>query len=292
VSLILQVPTINDQLEDFDRLFELWGQVKSDCLDVTFDFTHCKFLRQNAVAFLGGMARLIESRQGKVTFDWDTLQANVCTNLKQNGFMSAFSQGFSAWQGNSIPYKEDKVQDRGSIMEYLMQKWLGRGWVQVSPLAQSEIVGKVWEIYANSFEHSHSPVGVFSCGQRYPAWKQLKLTTVDFGVGIPENVRSFLNQPDRSAIDALKWAFQPGKTTNRKGISRGLGLDILKDFVRCKQGRLEIFSNNGYALICGSDKEVYEERRVFFGGTLVNITIQCNAAYYCLDFETEDELFF
>ncbi len=52
--IVLNVPTINDELSDFDKLFALWNQANSDFLDVTFDFSRCGFLRQNAVASLGG----------------------------------------------------------------------------------------------------------------------------------------------------------------------------------------------------------------------------------------------
>ena len=55
---ILAVPTINDDPPDFDRLFRLWSQVNDDSLEVEFNFTRCRFLQQNAVAFLGGLSRL------------------------------------------------------------------------------------------------------------------------------------------------------------------------------------------------------------------------------------------
>jgi len=64
----LPVLTFNDDLADFQSLFWLWSEVDDDCLDVTFDFSYCRFLRQNAVAFLGGLARLIEDRGGRVVF--------------------------------------------------------------------------------------------------------------------------------------------------------------------------------------------------------------------------------
>jgi len=58
--ITLEVPTLYDDLPHFDRLFGLWHTVNADELDVTFRFTSCTFLKQNAVAFLGGLARLIQ----------------------------------------------------------------------------------------------------------------------------------------------------------------------------------------------------------------------------------------
>ncbi len=62
------------------------------------------------------------------------------------------------------------------------------------------------EIYANAFEHGRTDIGVFSCGQHYPKLGELKLTVIDFGVGIPRNVRDFLKNSNLPADEALKWA--------------------------------------------------------------------------------------
>jgi len=88
---IIQIPTLNDTPEDFQQLFEMSNQVNGLFEDVRFDFSNCKFLRSNAVAFLGGFARLIESLGGSVIFDWDTLRStSVRANLCQNGFAGNF----------------------------------------------------------------------------------------------------------------------------------------------------------------------------------------------------------
>jgi hypothetical protein len=249
VILILNIPKINDNLKDFDHLFHLWQQVQENENEVIFDFSRCNFLRQNAVAFIGGLARLLESQGRKVKFAWDTVKKPICMNLKQNGFMHVFNSDEEAWEGNSIPYREDKYQDRDGLVHYLAEQWLGRDWVHISDLLRTIIVGTTWEIYANAFEHGKTDIGVFSCGQHYPKLGELKLTVVDFGVGIPYNVREFLQNPDLPADQALKWAFQPGKSTRPGSVTGGIGLDCLKQFVHINKGKLQIFSNDGYAII-------------------------------------------
>jgi hypothetical protein len=133
VSLTLKIPTINDKPRDFDCLFQLCTQVNQDCSEVILDFSKCRFLRPNAVAFLGGLTRLITSQGREVIFKRDTLHKNVKTNLQQNGFMRAFCQDITPWQGNSIPYREDLTQNKDELVDYLAEQWLGRGWVHVSP---------------------------------------------------------------------------------------------------------------------------------------------------------------
>lgn len=225
------------------------------------------------------------------TCDWDTLRENIHANLAQNGFMAAFGHSEGPWSGNSIPYREDRHENRNGLMDYLKTKWLGRGWVHVSQPLRDAIVGKAWEIYANAFEHGRSPIGVFSCGQHYPKMGELKLTVVDFGVGIPSNVRIFKCNPNIPADKTLKWAFQRGTTTNPNGAGRGLGLDLLKGFIKINKGQLEIFSHEGYALI-NENRETYLNRQSSFEGTLVNITFRCDEPYYHLASETTDEPLF
>jgi hypothetical protein len=93
--------------------------------------------------------------------------------------------------------------DKEDLIHYLKMKWIGRGWVQVSPLLRDVIVGTVWEVYANAFEHSQSEIGVLSCGQHYPKLDLLKLTVLDFSVGIPFNVREFKKNPKIRAENAF-----------------------------------------------------------------------------------------
>lgn len=289
--IVLQVPTINDGPHDFDRLFTLWNQVNDNNLAVVFDFSSCKFLQHNGVAFLGGLARLIEYRRGSVLFKWETLERKIFTNLGQNGFLAAFNFPKTGWRGDSAPYREDPFEDKNAVVNYLKTRWLGHGWVRahISNKLQDAMIGKVWEIYANAFEHGQSPVGVFSCGQYYPGNQELKLTVVDFGIGIPANVRLYFSRDPRahslSASKCLGWAFQRGHTTDTKDLSRGIGLDLLKEFVKINKGRLDLFSHEGCARV---DKEIdmVANQPNFFEGTLVNITLKCDESFYHFSDET------
>ncbi|MGK7882667.1 MAG: hypothetical protein AB4060_21590 [Crocosphaera sp.] len=289
--MIIDIPTINDSSQDWDSLFQIWNQVKNDYSNITFDFSKCNFLRQNAVAFLGGLARFIQSQGGKVTFNWNTLRDEIKMNMSQNGFINVFNGSCEPWQGNSIPYREDSCQSHTEIINYLQNDWLGRGWVSLSSQLQTSIVTQVGEIYGNAFEHGCSDIGVFSCGQHYPTLGKLKLTAIDFGVGIPSNVRTFQGINDLQASKAMKWAFQQGNTTRKNHITGGLGLDLLSEFVRINTGRLEIFSHDGYAVVDQKGLK-YGERSTWFEGTLVNITLRCNECYYHLDTDPSNELLF
>ncbi|MFH1886691.1 MAG: hypothetical protein ABIM40_08330 [Pseudomonadota bacterium] len=108
IQVTLHIPRINDSDADFQRLFSMLEKVADDNIEVTFDFSLCDFLRPNAIAFLGGLARLIEYRQGRAIFDWGTLNnAKLRTILCQNGFAGEFGYPSPGWPGSSVPYKHD-----------------------------------------------------------------------------------------------------------------------------------------------------------------------------------------
>jgi len=294
---VVLIPKINDGRADFATLFSIFNQTNGFFDGVRFDFSQCNFLRPNAVAFLGGLARLIEFRGGKVTFDWRTLRNDaVLTNLCQNGFAGNFGYTRPSRVGNSIPYREDKTRDVSGIMDYLEQNWLGRGWVQVSQALKDAIVGHLWEIYNNAFEHSGSEIGVVTCGQHFPGRQgteeTLVLTVIDFGQGIPDKIREFFRQRvDEEQVamlrgaSCLRWAFQAGNTT-KIGELGGSGLDLLQRFVRLNQGKMEIYSNDGYAIV-DRNGEKFENRTPAFEGTVVHITLRCDERLYRLSSEAE-----
>ena len=287
VKTKINIRTINDDPTDFCKLFQIYQLATKDD-DIVIDFTGCGFLRQNAVSFLGGLCRLKELNGSDVSFDWSTLSEKIYMNLAQNGFVDAMDGSASSWDGNSIPYREDLLLDSNEIVDYLKTKWLGKGWINVSRKLSNAISGNLYEIYANAFEHGDSKVGVFTCGQYYKSLHELALTVIDFGVGIPYNVREYqkkfrLGHTIRSD-KALEWAFQRGTTTKADGTSRGMGLDLLKQFIKVNNGRLHLFSHDAYVFIDAND-ERYMNHPCHFKGTALNITLSCDERYYILDDE-------
>jgi hypothetical protein len=284
MTYILRVPSLDDGPSDFVKLFGFLADLRDRRTTIEFDLSHCAFLGQNAVAFVGGLIRFVQDNGCSVTVRW-TEDSKLFRHLASNGFNQAL--GFEAKRRSStaIPYREDNTQDKLGIVDYLSNKWLGRGWVHVSEELRDAIVGRAWEIYANAFEHGQSHIGVYSCGQYYPKMGLLKLTVVDFGVGIPHNVRGFLADPLMSSAMCLKWALLPGKTTlpvNDTG--RGLGLDLLRGLVAANDGKLELYSHDGYACI-NQTGETFIDRASSFPGTLLNVTLKCDERLYRLGTE-------
>ena len=281
---VLYVDTIKYYPRHVEMLLKDWYeilQLPEYCLELIIDFHYCEFLGHIGVTFLGGIVRLFAYRGGNVIFHWNTLIDKIRMNLAQNGFLYDFGYNQKPWDGNSVPYRSDTQHDPIAIADYLGYKWLGKGWVNISPGLQDAIAGKVVEIYFNAFEHSQSSIGVFTCGQHYPESGTLQLTVVDFGIGISNSVRTLPENAAMTSIEALKWAFEPGNSTKQQGIRQGEGLHILQEFVRKNHGTLMIFSNDSYVNI-GDNGVKYENVCTNFSGTLVNIAFRCDEKYYCL----------
>ncbi|MFM0512067.1 ATP-binding protein [Paraburkholderia sp. RL17-373-BIF-A] len=285
----IYVPTINDSPSDFQNLFRLWQQVQYSRTGAIFDFSNCTFLRPNAVAFLGGIARVSQQSGRPANFQWDSVAPPVLVNLCQSGFAKAFGHLVPGWGGHSIPYREDRTSASDPILDYLTDQWLGRGWLNISEMLRDAIVGTVWEVYANSFEHGQSPVGVFSCGQHFKNGNELILSVADFGAGIPTKVRQFLREDPRSKSlrpgACLNWAFQRGNSTAARAVARGLGLDLLREFVCLNDGSLEVYSENGHALINRSGA-YFADLPIGFSGTMVQIKLKCDERFYRFKSET------
>jgi hypothetical protein len=236
-----------------------------------FDFSECDALQQNGVVLIGGLARLLKRFGAEVRFRWETLKPDVLLGLGRNGFLSAFGGEAPVTRGNTIPFREHGAPRKHEILPYLEREWLERGWINLDEDVKSGILGDIWELYANADEHAHSPIGVLTCGQYYPNKGKVRLAIVDFGVGIPQNVRDYAENSRLAAAKALEWAFKPMTSTKVGG--RGLGLATVKDLIRANRGQMQLFSNDGHCVV-DENGDRYFNRTSHFEGTIVTIELR------------------
>jgi hypothetical protein len=279
MSRTIVIPTLNNAIQDFELLFSAQQDALECNRDLIFDFSHCQVFPHYAIAFLGGLVRSIESYGRHVTIDWDTTSNEIFTNLDRNGFYTCHSRNGKGGNGKAIPYQEYLKRDTDGFITYLRDLWLGRSLVPIDPDMQLEVIAKVVEIYVNAFEHADSTVGVFVCGQHYHHQGELNLTLVDFGLGIPHKIRTHLSQHLMEAREAIKWALARGNSTGNENVPRGIGLDTLISFVRENDGRLEIFSDNGYSRSSRDELFCVKYPKAFCG-TLINISLKCANLQY------------
>ncbi|HET6841769.1 MAG TPA: ATP-binding protein [Candidatus Angelobacter sp.] len=283
---LILIPTLTDSRADFEILFGIARQVHGLYeKDIVLDFSNCTSLMQNAVSVIGGLVKLAEHHGNQIELAWPTIRSEVARNLARNGLMEFLGKPALKVSKSAVPFRHDTALVEDDLVSYLYDSWIGKGRVHLSDALKGAIVGKACEIYINAFDHGHSPVGVFTSGEHYRQKKLLKLCVVDFGVGIPDNVRGHVKNANKSGAESMQWAFRRGNSTKKtEGIARGLGLDILREFVKVNNGTLEIFSHDGQAVI---DKaQHFTSRSAIFPGTLVNITFSCDESYYRFASET------
>jgi hypothetical protein len=167
--------------------------------------------------------------------------------LRRNGFMSHYGGArLPDSFGTTIPYRRFATSDTSSFADYVQ-----RGFIQNPrmPHMSRGLVKRfresVFEIFENAATHSASRLGVFCCGQLYPAKRRLVLSISDAGVGIRANVEKKLGRPVE-ADRAIIWATEGRNTTKVGPIPGGLGLKLLKEFVTMNGGTLRIASDRGY----------------------------------------------
>lgn len=294
---VIFVPTTWEGWDAYQRIHGMMADIATHPdSEIQFDFSRCTFISPVGVAILGGVARSLQAQGKRIKFRWNSFaKLGVRKNLEQNGFAAVHGlRGAKAWQGNSVRYREDLKFDKHELVGYLTEEWLAEDWIHLSKELRSALVGTVAEIYLNAFEHSDSTVGVFTCGQHFPNKRRLSLTVADFGVGIPAKVRRHLRRQRLSGPDAMAWAFEPGNSTSPMEVGRGLGLELLRQFVHVNRGALQIYSGDGLAhLGTGLDRGhsgqpmFHELDQTGLAGTVVTIDINCDDLHYVMESELE-----
>ena len=187
-------------------------------------------------------------------------------------------------QNHGIPQRVGHVRElfrseaRQALEEMTRLQSAGSSWMSGSGGARrfssvecQYVVGTVAEIFANGLTHARSAVGILACGQLFPAKEHLPLSAVDLGVTIPGSLAAARGRREESidASRAVAWAFEPGHSTLQT--SRGLGLAILRTFIRESGATLRVYSGRASVRIHGDSWEAHAARR--FPGTLIDLEL-------------------
>lgn len=144
------------------------------------------------------------------------------------------------------------------IKDYLHTHfWKGK---DLSPVQLS-----ITEACYNTLDHAEANGNAFSFVKYDKATHVLSVAVCDFGIGIPNSVKS--KYPDVSDEEALKLAIKANFTVGTKSYNAGMGLDVIKNSVTDDM-YLTIISNTAF-LISNSLTTRTGVLDFFFGGTLL-----------------------
>ncbi len=315
---VISVPTIKDDDNGYLKILRIAREVLDDPKrHFDFDFSGCSKIEHNAVVVLGALARYVDYQNtlssrlvsgvigtkafasAGVMFKVNTMSEVVFNNLLGNSFLSHFSSGYGEDypSGGYIGYREhNNLLDADKIADHLQGEWLSADKLSLSARLKSAVVSRIFEIFMNAYGHGVSvqnidKLGVYSCGQYDKKEKKLNISVLDFGPGIVRNVmRSKPNLGD--SVAAMEWALVRGNSTRTdskfQDMPRGLGFDLLSEFVCINEGELRIYSNDVVAISSRPSGFSVSKSKAIFDGTLVSININCDDRHY--QFASENKL--
>jgi len=148
--------------------------------------------------------------------------------------------------------------------------------LRMSQAARDSLIVVLTELLTNAIDHS----GEKSCYVCAGAWgrsRLLHLTILDFGMGIPQKIRTRYPQYDDD-VDAVRSLLQIGLTT-RTGLEGGRGYRFIQEILRRNKGRLHIYTGRAKAVMKYDKGEYnYRKARRSFTGTCVDIQFNLDAA--------------
>lgn len=150
-------------------------------------------------------------------------------------------------RNSAIPLRQFDMKDETKVEKYIYHYILKSEKVpKMSSGAKKKVFRSIFEIYQNSVMHSGAAQN-YVCGQYFHHKKRMALTMVEIGKTFKENVCSHdLNFADYSGKESIEWAVEKGNTTKPAEETGGLGLDLIREFLRLNKGKLQILSADGY----------------------------------------------
>lgn len=240
------LPEIRHDLKGFQSLVSLEAETK-DCIfdEIDIDMIATSWFDADMCAAFGAILYRLGENLNTIRL------INVCTNvekiLSKNGFLSHYGREKipDRW-GTTIPYRRFDVKDDRYFADYIENELIHRAEMPImSPGLLKKFRESIFEIFSNAVLHSRTDLGIFSCGQFYPARQRLDFSVTDLGVGMRQNIQDHTGLI-LSAEAAIQWTTEGRNTTKNGPVPGGLGLKLLREFIDLNGGCIQIVSDAGY----------------------------------------------
>ncbi|MCD3218530.1 hypothetical protein GP484_01525 [Mammaliicoccus sciuri] len=289
-----------------DELIKLTSKFIDETLtpvadEFDLDFSQIKYISPSAVGLLDNLIGWLEN-QG-VTINVEAVTFNkekMCpiSFLRDAGFFEKYLENAE----EEYRIVESKyILPINTLKSSNYEEWSNKFSLWISSILEVEvsevasITAAVKDILNNVSDHANiDTCGIF--GQYILSKKQFYISISDFGVGIPYNVKHYLNN-NFDDLESLKWAMVEGNSTRSTPKNRGAGLHfLLSNIVQNNCGTLRIFSNRA-KIICKSSESGIQlegiENKISHPGTLILIKLDKHQLMNNLDEKEEftwDEL--
>lgn len=283
-TVIIEIANnINLNLYDVQKIIDIQERVingKED--EYIIEFTNAKFLNAAVSVLIGTLPVYAVTLRKQVSIRFKDKNSPIFDFMKKVGIYDYFSKNKMPQyiKQRALPFGEITDED---MMERYTDKIMELAPIILNDKASAILSSYFFEIYQNSFSHADSKVGVFSGG--YWMSNHLVFSIYDMGVGIPYNVRKFMNK-NMTSTECVKWAFKEGTTTlDETIIKRGLGLSRLEKFIILNDGTMSLYSDDVCYTIDNGKKKI-SVLGTHIQGTLVIINIKADPRHiYIIDEE-------
>jgi hypothetical protein len=288
----LALPQIERNYQGFASLIQLAEQVEElSYTRLEIDMRAATWLDANMCAPLGAI--LYKTSRNLNTVRFVNIPAQVEKILAKNGFLSNY--GYTRLQdtwNTTIQYTRFEQKDDRYFASYIERHFKSSAIPKMSDPLRKKFWESIFEIFSNAVIHSETQLGIFACGQFFPKKNRLDFSIADLGIGIQNNLRQ-KREIHLPAEQAINWAMEGRNTTKTGSIPGGLGLKLLREFIRLNQGHVQIVSNQGYWEQLPDGTIAMKTFSFPFPGTVVNLEINtADPNTYRLSSETyPDDIF-
>ncbi len=283
-----ELKNITSNYESYEQLIKLYNQYKEDYF-TTIDVSISKWLAANLTSALGG---LLDKLISEVVFiKFSNINSETKTIIQKNNFLSHY--GFSKLPdtyNTTIQYLKLKPTDGRFFNSYVFNQLLDRAELpDMTHALKRKIAESIYEIFVNAQMHSDTEF-IYTCGQYYPKYHTIAFTITDTGKGFKNNIDERFKS-NLSAEKAIQWATNLGYST-KTNVSGGLGLAILKEFIKLNKGKFQIVSDRGFYQFdkAGEQIKLFSDP---FPGSIVNMEFRTDDSNsYCLSNESNSNNIF
>lgn len=240
------LPSIRHDQPGFEALAKLHAQASDRTFDdVEIDMLSTDWFDADMCAPFGAVLYLLGHNLNTVRLV--NTRTKVSEILSKNGFLSHYGRRTipDSW-GTTISYQRLDIEDDRYFSGYIEREFIHRAEMpKMSVGLLKKFRESIFEVFSNAVQHSHTELGIFSCGQFFPMRNRLDFTVADLGIGIQRNVQRHL-RTKLGPEEAIEWATLENHTTKQGKVPGGLGLKLLREFVDLNGGSIQIVSDAGY----------------------------------------------
>ncbi|MFO0793046.1 MAG: hypothetical protein U0586_03180 [Candidatus Brocadiaceae bacterium] len=285
---MMELRNIDTSFESYQKIIDLYRVHKNNIFKV-IELGLSQWFAANMCSALGGVLDKITENLNEIKFV--NISEKIKIILMKNDFLSHY--GFNRIvdiNNTTIKFLKLKPTDGKYFHLFVTNELLSRPELPcISLPLKKKMTEAIYEIFVNAQIHSETK-NIYTCGQFYPQKNIIEFTITDTGIGFKNRINQRFKR-NLTSIQAIQWAINECHTT-KIGISGGLGLALLKEFIGKNKGKFQIISDDGFYQYDSNGEDIRLFRGAF-PGTIVNLQFKTDdtSSYILSDEVSLDDIF-